>query len=408
MADFPSRQDLFRVVRDEVLRLNGKITRDTVERDGSDANIIANMSVAVGDEVIGQLIDVVAGAFLNSARGEKLDRYVFDRYGILRKPASPSLGTATFQTTALNPSGFTIPSGTTVATPDGIEFLTTVATSFPPAVTGPIFVPIRSILAGSDQQASIGTITSIVSTIPGQPTDLAVTNTVATAGADDREEDEALRDRARRFWTTVQRGTVGAIEAQGLAFPGVNKASAIEVLDALGRPARFVQLIIADRFTDALANLGVSDPTYDTQSQQLATQVFLSLDEFRGAGIFVQVIVGQMILQSVQLQLTFSAGIDADVVALQARAAMTNYINMLQPGQSFVPKTAIDESLRSITGLIVTGNEILTPAGTVVPKATQVLRTSLSLVTAVAVQTSQPIALTTNPDAFVSGTPVVF
>lgn len=408
MSDFPTRADLFRVARDEVLRLNGQITRDSVERDGSDANILANLSVAAGDEVIGQLIDVLAGAFLDSSRGAKLDRLVFDRYGLVRKPASPSIGTVTFSTTIANPTSFTIPAGVTVSTADGIEFLTTVTTSFPAGTTGPIFVPVRSVLAGADQQAGTGKITSIITVIPGQPNDLVTINTAATAGADDAEKDESLRDRARRFFTTVQRGTVGALEAAALAFPGVNKASAIEVLDALGRPSRFVQLVISDRFTDALASLGAANTTYDTQSQQLATQVFLSLNEFRAAGVFVHVIVGQVILQSVQLQLTFNAGVEADVVALQARAGMVNYINSLSPGQSFVPATAIEEALESITGLVITGNEILTPAGTIVTQATQILRTSLSLVTAVAVQTSQPIALTTNPDAFIAGTPVAF
>jgi len=408
MADLPSRKDLFRVARDEAIRRNGALKRAVIERDGSDANIVANMNVAAGNEVIGQVLRIQSGAFLDSARGEFLDRLVFDRYGLVRKPAASALGTVTFFTTAPNPAGFTIPVGTTLSTADGIEFLTTVATSFPPAVTGPIFVPVRSVLAGSDQQAAVGTITSIVSTITGQPTDLQVTNTVATAGADDAELDESLRDRARRYFTTVQRGTTGALEARALAFPGVNKASAIEVLDSLGRPARFVQLIIADRFTDALADLSETDPTYDTQSQQLAQQVFLSLDEYRAAGSFVQVIVGQAILVSAQLQLTFSAGVDADSVALQARAAIVNYINFLQPGAAFVPSDAIETALRPITGLIITGNEILTPAGTVQPNSTQLLRTSLALVTAVAVQTSQPVALTTNPDAFVSGTPVTF
>lgn len=408
MSDFPTRQDLFRVARDEVLLRNGQLTRATVERGGSDANILANLAVAAGDEVIGQLIDVCAGVFLNSSRGTRLDRLLFDRYGLIRKTAAPSLGTAVFSTTVAVGSAFTIPAGTTVATSDGIEFLTTLDTSFPAGSSGPVFVPIRSILAGADQTASIGTITSIVSTIAGQPTDLVVTNTSATAGADDEELDESFRDRGRRFFTTAQRGTIGALETAGLAFPGVNKASAIEVLDATGRPARFVQLIIADRFTDALANLGVTDPTYDTQSQQLAQQVFLSLSNVRAGGMFVQVIVGQVILQSVQLQLTFSAGVNADVVALQARAAIVNYINLLSPGQSFVPDDAIENALRSITGLIITGDEIVTPAGTVVPKATQVLRSSLELVTAVAVQTSQPVALTTNPDAFIAGSPVIF
>lgn len=408
MADFASRADFFRIARDELLRLNGQITRATVERPGSDANILANLAVACADEVMGQLISVCAGNFLSSARGAALERLVFDRYGLVKKAAANALGTVTFSTTTANPAAFTIPVGTTVSTSDGIEFLTTVATSFPVSATGPVFVQIRSILAGADQQAAIGTITSIVSTITGQPTDLVVTNTVATAGADDAESDDSLRDRARRFFTTVQRGTIGALEAAALAFPGVNRASAIEVLDTLGRPSRFVQLVISDRFSDSLAVLNVTSSTFNTQSQALATQVFLRLSNVRGAGMFVHVIVGNVVLQSVQLQLTFAAGVNADIIALTARAAMVNYINSLSPGTSFVPATAITEALSSITGLIITGDEIVTPAGTVVPKSTQVLRSLLSLVTATVVQTSQPVALTTDPDAFLAGATTTF
>lgn len=408
MADFPTRQDFFRIARDEVLRLRGEITREVMERPGSDANIMANLGVVLADEVIGQLIDVCSGAYLTSSRGAKLDRYVFDRYNMKRKRASPALGSVEFSTTVANPATFTIPVSTKLSTPEGNEFVTTVATSFPAGSIGPIFVPVRSVLAGADQQANVGAISAIASTIAGAPGDLVVTNNVATAGADDREEDEALIDRARRFWTTVQRGTVGAIEAGALATPGVNKASVIETLDGLGRPVAFVQCIIADRFTDALANLTVDDPAFAAQSQQLAQQVFFNLSNIRAAGIFVHVIVGQVVLQSVQLQLTFAAGVSADEVALQARAAVTNFINRLAPGASFDPDAAIEGALRNVGGLIITGDEIVTPAGVVVPKATQVIRSALGLVTAAAVQSSQPVALTTNPDAFIASEPLEF
>ncbi len=406
--DFPSRQDLFRIALDEILRRNGQLTRESAERPGSDSNILINSAVAAAEEVVGQLIDLASGQFLDSAAGSALDRLVFDRYGLVRKEASSALGTVEFSTTVANPTAFTILAGTTVATATGIEYVTTLDSSFPAASTGPVFIAIRSVLAGADQQAAIGEIVSIIGTITGAPSDLAVINTVATSGADDEETDDSLRDRARRFFTTVQRGTLGALEAAALGVPGVNTASAIESVDSLGRPSRFVQLIVSDRFTDALADLNVSDPTFDTQSQQLAQQVFLALDNVRVAGIFVQVIVAQVILQSIQLQLTFVAGVDADVVALQSRAAVVNFVNRLQPGETFVPDDAITEALSDISGLIITGNEILSPGGNVVPKATQVIRASLSLVTATAVQTSQPVALTTNPDAFVASEPLTF
>lgn len=405
--DFPTRQDLFRAARDEVLRLNGQLTREAVERAGSDANIILNAAVAAAEEVVGTLIDLCAGQFLDSAEDEALDRLVFDRYGLLRKQPAAALGTVEFTTVAANPVAFTIAAGTILSTAEGIQFVTTLATSFSAGSTGPVYVPVRSVLAGADQQASIGTITSIISSIGGSPGDLAVNNTVATAGADNEESNSSLRDRARRFFTASQRGTIGAIESAALATPGVNRASAVEVLDSSGRPGRFVQLIVSDRFAEALASLGVGDPSFDAQSQQLGQQVFFNLGEFRPAGTFIQVIVAQVILQSVQLQLTFAAGVNADTVALEARAVIVNFINELQPGESFVPADAV-EALRNVSGLIITEDEIQSPLGTVVPAPTQVIRATLSIVTAGAVQSSQPIALTTNPDAFVAGDVTTF
>lgn len=399
--DFPNRQELFRVARDKVLQLEGRITRESIERPGTDANIITSTMVALAEECIGFLIDVAAGQNLTSAVNETLSRLVFDRYNILKKDAAPALVTVEFSTSVVNPTDFPIPQNTVVSTPAGIQFVTTLETTFPAGVTGPIFVPARSVQAGADQQINIGDITSIVGVIPGAPSDLVVTNSVASSGAADEETDESLRDRGRRFFTTVQKGTIAALEAGALAVPGVNKATVIESLDSLGRPNRFVQLIVADRFTEALAAVGVDDPSFPAQSQQLAIQVFNSLGNTRAAGIFVQVIVSQVILQPVQLQLTFTAGVQADEVALRARALITNFINQLQPGQQFIPSEAV-KALRSITGLIITENEILSPAGTITPNSVQVLRTTLGLVTAVAVQTSQPIALTTNPDAFIS------
>ena len=135
--------------------------------------------------------------------------------------------------------------------------------------------------------------------------------------------------------------------------------------------------------------------------------MFFNLAEFRPAGTFIQVIVAQVVLQSVQLQLTFTAGVNADSVALQARVVVVNFINELQPGENFDPADAIDE-LRNVSGLIITEDEIQSPTGVVVPNPAQVIRATLDIVTAGAVQASQPVALTTNPDAFVAGTVTTF
>ena len=381
MADFPTFPVFFRIGRDEILTRNENLALSAVDREGSDANVMLAGAGAMAEEVIAQLADVAEGLFLGSASGRKLDKYLFDRYGLVRKQAGASEGTASFSTTVANPTAFTLPGNTLLQTPDGVQFITTGAVVFPVATTGPVVVPIRSLLAGADQRVRIGKITSIVSTIPGAPDDLVVTNGVATAGGADKERDESFRDRGRRFFRTARRGTLEAIEATALGVSGVTKATAIEVLDVSGRPARVVELIVTDDFTDALVVQGVVPPAYEAQSQQLSVSVFNSLSNTRGGGIFVLVRVAQVVLQPVLLQLRFQAGVDTNVVALAARATALTVVNDLSPGIDLDPADIV-AALRSVAGLDVTGDEVVTPAGVVVPEELQVIRTSLDLVTA--------------------------
>lgn len=398
MSDFPTRADLFRVGRDHILGLNSQLSLEVIEREGTDANILVASGSAMADECVGQAMAVEAGLFLDSAEDERLEKYVFDRYNLVKKPAAPSLGTAKFTTTASTTTAFTIPANTILSTADGIQFVTQVATSFPVSSTGPIYVPIRSVLAGFNQQAKIGAITNIITQITGSPSDLVVTNETATAGAADRESNDSLRDRARRFWTTQQRGTLAALENGALAYPGVVKANAVEVLDGSGRPGRWVQLLISDRFTDALVTINQTSSEYDAQAQSLAKAVFQSLSNIRCGGIFVQVIVAQVVLLQVKLDLTFAAGVDPQQTSELARAAVVNYINELDPGASFVPEDA-GAVLQNVNGLIITGNEIAVPAGTVIPRAMQVIRSTFDLVTAT--NEGSPISLYTNPDLII-------
>jgi hypothetical protein len=242
-------------------------------------------------------------------------------------------------------------------------------------------VAVRSIEAGTSQQAKIGIITTISSTITNAAADLAVTNPLATAGAADEEKDDELRTRARGFWNAARRGTIGAIENGALAVAGVQTASAFETLDQFGRPAKRVQLVVSDPFTTVLVADNPTPATYQAQSQILATTVFNALYDVRAAGIDVRVYVGVVELLGVQLGLAFKAGYDTETVSAQARAFVANYINALAPGASFVYEDAINQ-LRLVDGLQITGNEILSPTGNVVPQPLQVLRSSQALVVA--------------------------
>jgi len=395
-VDFPTWDDLFRIARDEALARNAKLTRAVIERAGTDTNVMVATGAATGEEVVGQLAEVEASLFLDSAEGRKLDRLVFDRYSLTRKPASQALTSVQFRTTNPAPGAFAIPRGTKLSTPDGREFLTWVAANYPMGGTGPVTVEVRSVLSGADQQVRTGAITSLVTPLTGQPTDLTVSNPVASTGADDEESDEALRDRARRFFTTARRGTLGAVEAGALVVPGVRTAEAFESVDTLGRPARGVELVISDAFTEALVD---SNPTsYQTQSQTLAQVVLAALDDVRAAGIYVQVTVGIVRLQGITLGLRFDAGADVDLAALNARGAVVAYVNGLPPGAPLLVASIIDQ-LRPIPGLVVTGAEVLSPAGDVIASPLEVIRTALALVVASSLQPDRALQGSTNPDA---------
>ncbi len=397
MGDFPTFDEIFRVSRDEILTKNSNLSLDAVERQGTDVNALVAGQAAIGDEVVGQLVETEASLFLDSSEGEKLDRLVFDRYQLLRKPASSALATVEFSTTAPAPASFSIDIGTKLSTSDGRQFLTLVATTFPIGTTGPVSVATRSALAGLNQAVKKDQIRSIVSSITGSPSDLAVDNPLASSGADDAEQDEALRDRARRFFVTARRGTIFAIETLALAVPGVRTAFAFEALSPDGRQAISNQLLITDAFTETLIDVSPTPASYQLQTQLLAQTVFNSLVDTRAMGIFISVTLASVILQGVTLGLRFQAGVNVDLVAFRARVSIVNYTNALASGETWEVSKALD-ALKTVPGLVVTGGEILSPAGDVVPQALEVIRTTTGLVVASTIQPDIALQGNTNPD----------
>jgi uncharacterized phage protein gp47/JayE len=377
--DFPSLQELINIAKDEIITRSSKITKSVVDREGTDAYAMAGAAGGVGDELIGQLSSVACALYLDTAKGTKLDRLVYDRFNLIRKPASAAQGTVQFTTGAPVVVPFAVEAGTRLATGDGRQFTVELGVTFPNGSTGPIQANVRSVLAGSDQQAQIGTITNIVSTIPNAPADLVVTNAQATAGAADVEADEEFVARARLVIPNARRGTLGAIESAALAYPGVRSATAIESVDSMGRPCGSVQLVITDQYTDALIRQNVFPAAYAAQSQALADAVLPALDEARAAGIWVHILVGQIVLQPIQLLLTFAAGTDIHAAVEHARGVVVAYVNGLPPGAPLI-RADISDMLRVVPGLVISGNEVLSPPGDVIPSELQIIRTTRSMV----------------------------
>jgi uncharacterized phage protein gp47/JayE len=379
--DFPSFKELFRIARDEALVRNTKLSKDEIERKGSDLNIILASACAAADECVGQISRIANASFLDTAKRTDLDYLVYDRYGLLRKVASPSYTKVQFTTSATTASSFSIPDGTLLSTKSGLQFITVGTETFPALSTGPVEVTVRSVEAGESQKCKSGEITVIVSTIVSAPQDLAVTNSRATFGGDEEEQDNELRQRAREFFSSIQKGTTAAIRSAVLAFPGVKYAQVFEELDTLGRPSGIIKCVIADAYTDIFVST-ISPTLYSTQSDVLAAQIEAALDDVRPAGVPVDVIVSNVVLQPITLSLAYRAGYASSDVFGSVQGLLQTMVNNLGPGEA-LRLSAIQQELQRAEGVYYTGTEVLTPNADVVPTVNQVIRTNKQLISKV-------------------------
>jgi len=379
VADLPTFDDLFRIGKLEALSRNRKLSASEFDRKGSDLNILTALSAAMADECVGQLANLWAASFAGTARGAALDRKITDIYpDLTRKQASPSVGYVTFSFTS--GTTFTIPDGTRLTTEDGIQFIV-VGDAAVASTESTKRVPIRSSQAGSGQKAGVGKINSIMDQITSAPANISVSNTAATFGGEDREEDSDYLVRFRLHYLAARRATKGAIQAAVLGVPGVVKCTVIENLDALGRPIGYVKAVVADSYTEQFANTAVLPVTYQVQEAALSSQIHSVLEEWRAAGVGVVVEVAKVVMQPIRVSLTYLAGVDEDSIRARVLALLIQYVNNLPPG-TVLRLQAIKDTIAQVPGLYITGSEVISPIGDVVPEVNEVLRTSSSFVRA--------------------------
>lgn len=373
MADFPTRADLIAIFFDEILARapahppGDRVSPEEVYTAGSDVNLMAAGQAAMSDELLRQLALRMASLFLDSAEGEDLDRLVADRFSptIVRKMASAAVVPVTFSRPSGPLAALTIPVGQRVQSDTGVVYETLLAAPFPLSSAGPITVPARALNAGVGGNAEAGTITTVLNT---PDADLVVTNAQAAAGGDSTESDASLRARARDFFRTARRGTLGAIEFGALTVPGVRLATAIEQTDGLGFPTGIVDLYIADANGQA--------------NSLLANAVRSALIEYKAAGVQVIVTGSVPVFVTIQFQLQFAAGIDTTLAFAQVRDAVVSQVNLLRPSATLY-ESLLMQIARSIPGVIVPENAVVAPVGDLVPSPGQTIRTRPDLVTAV-------------------------
>lgn len=295
--------------------------------------------------------------------GEVLDRYAYDKYRLTRNEAQSAVATLRFNRSSTT-EGVTIETDSVVSS-DGETFRTINDVPFPVGAAGPFEVLAVAEKTGITGNVAVSTITTIVSAV--DDTSITVTNDEPAAGGSLAETDVAFGSRIVEFHVNARRGTRSAIEAGGLATPGVSEATASEGFDPATSEANFrVNLVISD--ADGQAN------------SALATRVTETLADFRGLGVPVNVLAGvPEFVEVVVVGLEFEAAANTSDVLNDARLAILGAINALAPNKKLL-LSLITSALTNVNKLIVPEGAIVVPAGDLIPAADGVIRTKKSLI----------------------------
>lgn len=309
--------------------------------------------------------------FLDTSQGQKLQELAHDRHNMQIEGATAAVATLTF-TRVDTTDDHTIAAGTIIRTPSGIRFSLDADLNVPSGSASASGVA-TSTLAGKDQEAAAGTITIPVSTLPA--TDYTVTNAERAAGGNDLESEESFRTRVRERDEAAP-GTLAGIRHGAItAVPEIREAAAFEVLDAEGRPAGDVSLVVSDE-------AGQSNSAMETAAD-------VGLDEYRAAGI--PVIVSGAVVEYIDIAaaITWEPGAATPERATAAESAVLALVNIRDAngadGAADAPESCkvspglIEHAIRSV-GRVV-GVNVLQPVGEIAPDRGIMLRTTRGRIT---------------------------
>lgn len=318
--------------------------------DGYMMNIHAGENAALAEEVLRIALDLHAKTFFGTAEDDDLDTLAKDHFGLDRNPGVSSVGIERFERANTLAGNVSIPAGSIIETPDGLQFVTTNA----PLMTGlQIDANIAAAVPGVAGIVGPATITIINAASALSDPSVTASNPEKTSGGADKETNEAFRSRILYHFITLRRGTKEALEIGAKMVPGVVNAT----LDESAYPPA---IYIADVTGSANA--------------ALVNATALEIVNWRSAGIAVNIFGATLTTQAWDVTLTFAAGSDTSAVREQVEAAIIAALALLKIGETLYLSSIISAA-KSVAGVL--DCVINDPVGDVVPTASQLLRSGL-------------------------------
>lgn len=345
MPTLPTFDELYGLAKAEIQLRRSDLTDFN---EGSVLDAMTGAMALMADEVIRLSVAQFATLFFDTASGADLDALAQDRFGMARKAASASVGVVEWTRDAAG--AYTILAGTRFRASIGTETVTVQSTATVSMLASDttIEIPVQATATGRATNAAADTVTEILDTVGADP-GATVTNPQPLAGGSDAETDEAFRDRIRRRESTLRRGTVAALETGALSVPGVT----------------IVYVDESNVETSGIVGVYVGDPD-GRSNDTLATLVETELENWRAAGILLDVLGSEREEVALELRLALESGADQNAVGAAVRAAIVAYGDSLDPGErarpSRIQKAAHDASEAVIALELLTDTDDLVPS----------------------------------------------
>lgn len=348
----PSFEDLLAQFEAEALAQRASLT--FLDGDVSEAQ--SHGAGAMADAAIRFTVQAFKETFIDGARADSLTALVDDHLNIQRQPATAAQVTLSFSRTGAG-AGFTYPSGSVVASQfdaagNTVLFTLDVDVTFAGGSNGPVAGTATAQVVGRGGNVGIGTVVRLVDSAIDPL--MVVTNAVIAAGGNDEESDDELKVRARNFWQTLRRGTLGALEFGALRVGSVRIAKATE------DPATGLVLLVV---TDSDGN----------STAQMVSDVVLEIENWRAAGSLVTVTGGTALSVDVTGTLVVNDGVDASVLAPLAILAIEGRMRKQRQGE-VLHVQSIQAAAIAVDPDAIDALTLSTPLVDVTPTATQVIR----------------------------------
>lgn len=364
MPELPTFDELYAHAQAECQSRNTALTDFN---DGSDLDALTGSGAILADEAIGVLLDLFGAQFIDTAEGDDLDALASDRFGLTRNPAVAAVGVIRF-TRGSSMIALSIPAGTRVqADVDGeLVTATTDAGASIPAADSYVDVTCAVTATGRQGNVAATEFDVLLDTIVGD-SGVTVSNADRFAGGAAEETDAVFRDRIRRYFQTLRKGTVAALETGALTVAGVQFASVDESY--------------IDPDDGGYVAVYVGDPD-GAGNATLAALVEAEIENWRCAGVEVRVYASAREEIITAYTITVLKGADQAALETAIRAAVIDHFDALAPNETHYASKG-ESAAHGVDKLRVRGVQQTTPStATSTPSSPQnALRTTESLIT---------------------------